>query len=118
MKEQAIDLETVNELVEIMGEDMSMLIDSYIADTRAKLAELAQLQPDIDHDTIFRLAHSLKGSSRNIGISAFADYCEEIEERARAQTLDSSGFNQRQLRALFDNAIDKIQQQLSLQPKP
>ena len=113
MNEKAIDLSTVNELVEIMGEDMPMLIDSYIADTRTKLAQLVELQPTSQQESIFRLAHSLKGSSRNIGVVAFADYCEIIEEQARAKMLDGNSFDQEKLHQLFDNAIAAINQQLS-----
>jgi histidine phosphotransfer protein HptB len=116
MTVKIIDLETMNELVEIMGEDMTMLIDSYIADTRAKLAQLAELQPSTEHESIFRLAHSLKGSSRNIGVSAFADYCEIIEEQARAQQLNANGIDLQELSRLFESAIDAIQQQLSQSP--
>ncbi len=113
MTEQSIDLVTVKELVEIMGEDMPMLLDSYIADTRAKLTQLAKLHPDTDQESIFRLAHSLKGSSRNIGISAFADYCEEIEELARAEKLNKNGVDQQRLQSLFDSAIEALNQQLA-----
>lgn len=116
MTEKIIDLETMNELVDIMGDDMSMLIDSYIADTRTKLAQLAELHPDSEQESIFRLAHSLKGSSRNIGVSAFADYCEIIEAQARAQELSSNDLNLEELSRLFDNAINAIQQRLSHSP--
>ncbi len=112
MNQSTIDQNTLDELIEIMGDDMSMLIDSYVEDTRLKLEQLAEFDIKTQQQAIFRLAHSLKGASRNVGVAAFADACEQIENLARAEQLTQKQFDQIELVQLFEAAINEIKQQL------
>jgi len=94
----------LQDLVEIMGDDMKLLITSYIQDSLCKLDKFETLDVNAQQDEIYRLAHSLKGSSRNVGAKLFADYCEKIEILARKNTLSSKDYSVKQLRSLFDDA--------------
>ena len=98
-----LNLEVLNELIDIMGDDMAMLINSYIEDTEGKLEQLSAMNLETQED-IFRMAHSLKGSSRNVGVVDFSDYCEIMENKARQQELTQDDFDMETVINLFNNA--------------
>ncbi len=103
-----IDTELLKDLVEIMGDDMKLLINSYLNDTKIKLDELENLDVAAQQNQIYRIAHSLKGSSRNVGAMLFADHCESIENMARSETLSQDDFSIEQLRSLFGAAETEL----------
>jgi len=105
-----LDHELLSELVEIMGEDMQLLINSYLDDTKEKLVTMNQLQVSAQQDDIYRLAHSLKGSSRNVGVVDFANYCEEIEKLAREGQLTELLFDLSKFDSLFEKASSQLSQ--------
>ena len=109
-----LDQELLSELVEIMGDDMPMLITSYLDDTKAKLITMNRLQILTHQDDIFRLAHSLKGSSRNVGVIDFANYCEEIELLARYSKLTDKSFDLSKLNTLFEVGASQLSDRKSV----
>ncbi len=108
--ETCLDLEVLNELVDIMGDDMEMLINTYIDDSNTKLDQLIAMEPTIDQDKIFRLAHSLKGSSRNVGVIEFSNYCEEVETLAKHSNLTAAAFDIEKFGALFKESVEELKQ--------
>jgi HPt (histidine-containing phosphotransfer) domain-containing protein len=104
--DQLLDQEVLDELLDIMGEDMPMLITSFIEDSRTKLGLLAAMAPDSQQQEIFKMAHSIKGSARNVGLFAFSEVCERIENLARAGDLTSSDFDIDRLNTLFSSSIE------------
>jgi len=107
---KGLDLELLNELVDIMGDDMQMLITSYLEDTKEKLVAMNLLRISTQQDDIYRLAHSLKGSSRNVGLVDFANYCEEIEKLAREGQLTDKSFDLSKFDSLFETASSQLSQ--------
>ena len=103
-----IDVETLNNLTEIMGDDMRMLLDTYIDDCTCKVSEICAMSLETQQDDIFRMAHSLKGSSRNIGVTEFADYCSEAERLARAGELTVNDFDPDSIQLLFNRAVSEL----------
>jgi HPt (histidine-containing phosphotransfer) domain-containing protein len=96
-----LDQEVLDELVDIMGDDMSMLIDSFKDDSQQKIALLGKMSVETQQQEIFKMAHSIKGSARNVGLSAFADLCEHIETQARAGVLTLEDFDLESVNSLF-----------------
>ncbi|MDQ7050960.1 MAG: Hpt domain-containing protein [Enterobacterales bacterium] len=105
-----VDKKMLQDLTEIMGDDMKLLITSYIQDSQNKIAEWASLDIVKQQNEIYRMAHSLKGSSRNVGAMLFADYCEKVETLARQESLTSKDFSIEQLRCLFDAVHTELKQ--------
>ncbi len=106
--ETSLNKEILDELVDIMGDDMGMLLNSYFSDSQVKLDELATLDCKTDQQTIFRVAHSLKGSSKNVGVETFAELCEEIEQLARNEKLTEEKFDKKQLNVLFQQCVKEL----------
>jgi len=103
-----IDVQTLTDLAEIMGDDMGMLLETYIDDCTGKVTEICTMSLATDQDEIFKMAHSLKGSSRNIGVTEFADYCAEAERLARTGELTQSDFNPETIQLLFNRAVNEL----------
>jgi len=85
--ESAIDRATLDELREVMGDDLDELIGAYLDDTARRLEELHQAidgQPDV----LVAVAHTLKGSSANVGARCFAERCATVHQRAASDATD------------------------------
>lgn len=84
-----LDKTIVDELRLIMEEDVEFLYEAYIEDSVGQLVELVTSINEKNCDKTRRLAHSLKGSSRNVGARIFSDICELLEKAAREEKLES-----------------------------
>jgi len=105
-----LDYDILDELCEIMGDDMQMLVESYVSDSADKLKSLKELNIKTQQDDIYRLAHSLKGSSRNLGLAAFAEYCENIEKTARNEKLDENTIDWPNFENLYTVSIEELKE--------
>ena len=59
----------------------------FLEDTPNRIAELDQSLAAGDVAKFTRAAHSIKGSSSNLGATALQAVCEDLERRARAEGL-------------------------------
>jgi HPt (histidine-containing phosphotransfer) domain-containing protein len=66
------------------GAFLRELIEIYLQDTPARLAELEAALARGDAPTLMRAAHTIKGSSSNFGAARFAQLAHEIEMHAKA----------------------------------
>ena len=107
-----IDSETIDSLVEIMGDDMSLLLETYIDDCTGKVDEICSMDLTNQQQDIFKIAHSLKGSSRNLGVTEFADYCAEAERLARDEKLTEIDFNPDTIHLLFNRAVSELKMRI------
>jgi HPt (histidine-containing phosphotransfer) domain-containing protein len=89
MKVQRFDLLALAELKELLEEEFPELIATFIWDTQQRLALLALAIEAADAGSTRMSAHSLKGSSINIGFAQFAQLCDEIEQTAKIGKLDN-----------------------------
>ena len=81
----SLDRNIILELKEIMADDFTILVDTYLEDARVNLQRLQEAWEQRDWHTLNRGAHSLKGSSGNIGASKLSALCAEVEKRALAE---------------------------------
>ena len=96
-----LDLVLLDELSEVMGDDMAMLVDSYFTDSATKIQSLLKMKLATEQDAIYKLAHNLKGSSRNLGATELADYFAKIEGLARTNNLTGENFVLDRINELF-----------------
>jgi len=87
----------VDELRIIMQDDLQVLFNAYLEDAECRLQELSSAVTAADCDLTRRIAHSLKGSSRNIGAAPFSDLCESLELAARDEQI-----------ALWDSLLEQM----------
>ncbi|MGX5174546.1 Hpt domain-containing protein [Aliikangiella sp. IMCC44653] len=86
---QQLDETIVADLADLMGEDLNTLFEAYLEDNEIKIKQLVSVCKQNDYDLIRRTAHSIKGSSRNVGALKFAIICESIENAALMEELES-----------------------------
>lgn len=67
-------------LQEVMEDEYSMLLDTFLADSEERLNLLHQPK---DVAQLMETAHSFKGSSSNMGAVRLADLCHELEQLAK-----------------------------------
>jgi HPt (histidine-containing phosphotransfer) domain-containing protein len=76
-------LEQLRELID--GDDTSFLNDLFESYLSTAKDSIDSLRGDSDQEVLRRAAHTLKGSSLNIGASRVADLCRQLENALRSQ---------------------------------
>ncbi|WP_317931688.1 Hpt domain-containing protein [Halioxenophilus sp. WMMB6] len=88
---QYIDEAALDGLRAIMGSELAELYAVYKRDSHTRLLELEALVAGAPDAAALRLAaHSLKGSSGNVGASALAELCWQLESMAMANNLEQA----------------------------
>jgi len=84
---QHLDEEALAELQDVMEDEFDVLIQTFIIDSRDRIATLNAALRAGDADAFTRTAHSLKGSCINIGAPRLGELCLEAEEAAKVPDL-------------------------------
>lgn len=79
----AVDNEVMTMLKEVMAEEFPVLLETFISDSRHRISQLDSLVADREWDLIRGNAHSLKGSSSNIGALELSEVCLTLEQRGK-----------------------------------
>ncbi|MBY0242110.1 MAG: Hpt domain-containing protein, partial [Burkholderiaceae bacterium] len=66
------------------------VVQAYLDETPKQLACLRTALRDQQHDTLRRIAHSLKSSCANIGAEALATLSKDLEQLGQAHTTDGA----------------------------
>lgn len=81
---EVLDQALVAELRDIMGAEFPMLVQAYLRDAAARLEEIKTLVSGIGNaaqdEALRRAAHTLKGSSSNLGAVRVAALCAALED--------------------------------------
>jgi len=77
-----LDTALVAELRDIMGQDYPMLVAAWGRDAAQRLEELTDARQAGDREALRRAAHTLKGSSSNLGAVHVASLCAQLEQKA------------------------------------
>lgn len=87
----SIDFDTINELKEIMGDDFSELITIFVSDGKTQIENLKISINSSNLEETRRFAHTLKGSSANLGINALSESCRALESSTAEGSLEDAG---------------------------
>jgi hypothetical protein len=85
-----LDLTAVKELREALGDAFSGAVRTFLADVPQRLAALSAAAANDDHDTLRRQAHTLKGSSSNLGAMILSGLCHTLQDQADTLTADEA----------------------------
>jgi HPt (histidine-containing phosphotransfer) domain-containing protein len=86
-----LDQTALTSLLDMVGGDngfLAEMIDTFLTEGPALLAEMESAVVARDAPTLRRAAHTLKSNSRTFGALRLGDLCQQIEERAAAGQLD------------------------------
>ena len=90
MANQHLDTDALETLKEIMEDDFSLLIETFVSDSQNRLKELQSLLAAGEPDAVRRCAHSMKGSCGNVGALALADLLMQLETLGQSGSLDGA----------------------------
>jgi signal transduction histidine kinase/CheY-like chemotaxis protein/HPt (histidine-containing phosphotransfer) domain-containing protein len=82
--QEAIDENIIAELIDVMGEDFSMVLDAYLSDTPDLLQAMEAAAAAHDAEAMVNPSHSLKSTSANFGAMKLSRMAEKLELRARS----------------------------------
>lgn len=85
---QHLDLQVVKELKDVMGDEFSLLVDTFVNDSALRIAAINEAVSSGSTDSIRRAAHSFKGSASNMGAVHLANLCGFMEERGRTGEIE------------------------------
>ena len=74
-----IDAEQLAELKEVLEDEFSVLIETYVTDAQFRLQLIQNGINNQDYEAVRLAAHSLKGASANLGAVILAQLCEKLE---------------------------------------
>jgi len=102
-------IEQLRSLDEGEGVVLGEIIEQYLAQTEEGRGELVRVVSEGDTKAVEQAAHMLRGSSANVGASALAAICAEIEMRGRSAQLDGAA----QLVERFDAEFARVRDALN-----
>ena len=79
-----LDQEIIAELQDLMGDDIELLVNTFIDDSFVRLESLDKFTLKQDGEELRKAAHSFKGSCANVGASALAGQLKDMEDAAEA----------------------------------
>ena len=110
MSESVLDQDLVNELVEVMGEGFSKLVDSFREDSLNRLQILSDACKANDSEEIRLASHSFKGSSSNVGAQKVAKTCKQIEDLARDKQVEQAAQLLDRLQVELEESLQALEQ--------
>lgn len=109
-----IDMGVLQELLDLCDDgDTSLvteLIDMFITDAPTRVDEVESGFQAGDLETVERAAHSLKGSSGNLGATLVMDIAESLQNASRTGDAEVVRGLVPELRSQFDSAIAELRQ--------
>ncbi|MET0263885.1 MAG: Hpt domain-containing protein [Rariglobus sp.] len=108
-----VDLEAIANLRALSPDDddafLKEILTIFIDDTPVRIAELHSSKASGDAAGFVRAAHSVKGSSSNVGASELRAVAERLEHQARHQGLDGVDQQVADLAEAFSRAKAELQ---------
>lgn len=86
----AVKIEMIVELKEILADDFNVLVSSFLEDSQARIKKLQLAIEDADAAVIKAEAHSLKGSSLNLGAKSLPELCSQLESCGNTDSLEDT----------------------------
>ncbi len=110
-QQETIDPETFARLrSDFTGDDDAFheLIDVFLNQTPEYFQQARQALASGDHEAVSRVAHTVKGSCRDLGATAMADLCARLEEVAGSNQLHGG----EDMLAAIEEEFKKVKKQL------
>ncbi len=84
-----IDDEQFEEMRELLEEDFTELLQTFIEDSKQRTVMMQAAQANDDNANCFEFAHALKGASATLGATRLIALSEQLEQACREQQIAS-----------------------------
>lgn len=85
---ESLNTEFLEELKDIMEEEFPLLLETYLRESELQYQRIDDAWRGRALDELRRSAHSLKGSSGNIGAEQLAELCSTLERQAKQAEVE------------------------------
>ena len=116
-EESSLDRTVFEKLREILGPALQQAVTPFLEDTPTYLAQLEHAVDTDDAETARTMAHSIKGSSGNLGALHLSHLAKDAEELARDQRLPEIRPLLPQLRSAFDAVSAELGHEMVLEDR-
>jgi HPt (histidine-containing phosphotransfer) domain-containing protein len=103
-----LDLDTLNTLKDVIGDDLREIIDSFLQLLPGQVDAIESSDRTSDATNMRLHAHTLKGSSSNVGAVALAELSHKLEDLAKAGQTEASLAYMTELRSLSARTSDAL----------
>lgn len=86
----AIDVDMVGELKDMLGEDFELFLNTFRNDMLIRCDAIQAAVKASDAEALRQAAHSLKGSSSNLGAVGLSNACASLEDQAMLGRLEEA----------------------------
>ncbi len=86
--DEAVDSATVEQLREVMEDEFHDLLQTYLDTAPVELDHITNALRVLDAEALAQSAHTLKGSSANLGANRLSSLCRDLEVLGKANQLD------------------------------
>ena len=83
-----VDTDNLNMLKELIGDDLKEILQAYLDTAPGLIMQIEQAIQSNDAAALHSNAHSLKGSSANIGATSLPDVCLQLEQMGKAGAVN------------------------------
>ena len=109
-----MELEKLAERLGLDVEDIRELFELYVETTTSDLAELKGAIETKDAQLAHAKAHSIKGASGNLGLDELYNLAKEIDDHARANSLDALEEMIQVLEEKYNNLVEEFEKDSSV----
>jgi len=85
-----LDAAALAELQDVMEDEFDTLIQTFLADSQARIAGLEQALAQKNAGQLAKTAHSFKGSCINIGAPWLSELCSRLEHAGKSGDLETA----------------------------
>lgn len=85
-----VDEATIIQLKELMGDDFSLLITTFIKDSSSKINAMRATLINQDAESLRMAAHGLKGSALNLSADKLTQLCKDLECLGRDGSFENA----------------------------
>ena len=111
--EEAIKMDALNELRNLMGDSLDDVLQTYIDYIPGQIDELSKAVANDDAENVFNLAHKMKSSSSSIGALGLAHVAEEMELIGRSGSTEGTPELLEKLKGMYSDAEVLLREQLN-----
>jgi HPt (histidine-containing phosphotransfer) domain-containing protein len=103
-----LDMDTLNDLRTMLDDGLDELLQEYLSDSQQLVQELIVAAGQGDTEKLISLAHALKGSSGNLGVSHVYHISQALEQDARDGRLEDAPARVSELQQEYQRACDAL----------
>ena len=108
----SLDPGVLAELRETLGSAYAKMVGFYLEDTPGHIQAIEAAVGEGDADRLHAIAHSIKGSSRNLGAERLADICKQLEDIGRSGVVSGADSILVSLKREYDQVKDGLADEL------